>query len=133
MKRAPAIAFFVLSIALILSLWMRPAIPVQAQANFCDQTIVVSAAASASSTIFGAVPGATIYVCAYDFSGDTASTTATWKSGTTSLSGAELAVANGHFSAGDGNSILIQGATGSNMTIAAATGAIAGWVRAGQH
>lgn len=105
----------------------------QAGATPCDTTIQVSAAASASSVVFAAVPGTTVYVCGYDFSGDTAATTAQWASGSTNISGAELMPVDGSLSAGDGIGILLSGVPGSGMSIKATTGAIAGWVRAGQN
>lgn len=121
------------AISLILGVASIP-IQVQAQGStVCTQTVAITAAASASATLLTAVPGQTPYVCAYDFSGDTIATSATWKSGSTSLSGAELSGANGHFTAGTGTGILLEGTLGNNLTIAASAGAIAGWARVGQH
>lgn len=135
-KRYQAL-FFAAMTLLLLEFIFYPLSPhtakAQAGATPCDTTIVVSAAAAASSVVFGAVPGATVYVCAYDFSGDTTATTAQWVSGATNVSGAELMPANGGLSAGDGIGILISGVPGSGLKISATTGAIAGWVRAGQN
>lgn len=106
--------------------------PVHAQSSYaCDQTISIVAASGTSATVFSATPGMTPYVCAYDISGDTAVTGLQWKSGTTNLSGAEVTVVDGHFTNGNGIGILIQGVTGQALTIAATTGSLAGWVRAG--
>lgn len=101
--------------------------------NQCDETISVSVSAAASQTIASAIPGATVYVCAYDLSADTLATTGQLASGSTNLTGAMRFCDECGHQASNGGGVILQTPPGGALTLAAVTGAITGWIRIGQN
>ena len=107
---------------------------VHAQGNFCNQTIAISIAAANTQTILAGYGTDPIYVCGFVISGDTLATTGIFKSGSISLTGAMRMPDEGSIVAGNFyDSQLFQTPGGGNLTITAATGAITGFIRVGQH
>ena len=107
--------------------------PVQAQQNFCNQTIAINVAAAATQTIIGGVNGTTVRVCAFVISGDTLATTAQFVSGTTNLTGAMRLCDECNISSGSGMAVILSGVANSNLQITAATGAVTGFINLGQN
>lgn len=110
--------------------WPRPA---QAQVSFCDRTIPISVAAAATQTIITGMNGATVRVCGFVLTADTLATTAEIKSGTTTLTNAMRLCDECNIPSGDGSALIMEGVSGGNLTITAATGTVTGFIRLGQN
>lgn len=104
-----------------------------AQQGLCDQTVAISVAAAATQTIVAARTGDAVRVCGFVITGDTLATTAVFSSGSTALTGIMRICDECAISSGNGEAILFEGPASGNLTIAAATGAVTGFVRLGQH
>lgn len=133
MKNVKAAGVFLLIIfAVVFPQWYDP-YPVSAQQGLCDQSAAISVAAAATQTIVAARTGDAVRVCAFVITGDTLATTAVFSSGSTALTGVMRLCDECAISSGDGESIVFEGPASGNLTIAAVTGAVTGYIRFGQH
>jgi len=111
------------------------ALPVTAHAQElqrCDRSAAITVTAGNSATVAAAVPGSTVYVCAFLLTGNTASTGVQFQSGTTNLTGVMLTPANGPLTLAK-ESYALFGVFGEAITVAATTGTVTGFVNYAQR
>jgi hypothetical protein len=114
--------------------WMSP-VPVHAQGQGCDYSVVISVSSGTSAILIPRETSASPSICGFLISGDTLATTAQFKigtgttcgTGTVNLTGAirladEMPVAYG----GAGAVIINSGAYDKDLCITTATGAVTG-------
>lgn len=102
----------------------------------CDRHAGVDVNAAATSVIVTGVAGRTIVVCGFVITADTTATTAQFKFGTgttcgtstTNISAPLRLAANGNISYGNGIGVIFRADPGTDLCLAAVTGAVSGIV-----